>query len=431
MSTTRTPTRGFLNALLALVAAGMVAAATQAAPPKESKEGKDTLLPGAKLLHKFSHKVYRIPALMTTDKGTRLLVWVDAFDPTPVRRFPHEPLPDPVFDLIVWDVAANKELYKMSYPKEGAPYSPADPTTSSVTTSIPFGSLALAPDGRQLAYMTTTHKMVPGKVEHEATTHVKLFDPDARKSRQAVSTEYKGHPRPQLLFAPDGALVILTETSCRVVEPGKDKPRASFELERAPVFKTNPGSNVIRDGVLSSDGSRMAVAADGLVTVYDVAAGKKVFQSSRVAPEAKTTFGQVTGQVALAFAPSPSGQKLLAVEVIVGPPKSFALARVFDLKEKKEAGRHVLAEQETRKDALAQTFPQWGRSYTYFTAQGEPRVVFDGKLIDGAGGKVLEKFDPRAGVLVSRDGKYLVRLTRKNDEKTMGVEVWGLDYDSK
>jgi hypothetical protein len=64
----------------------------------------------------------------------------------------------------------------------------------------------------------------------------------------------------------------------------------------------------------------------------------------------------------------------------------------------------------------------------YFTPKGEPRVLFGGNLIDGASGKVLHAFDAGVGLLVSPDGRYLVRLTRVQ-EKRMGVEVWGLEND--
>jgi hypothetical protein len=119
---------------------------------------------------------------------------------------------------------------------------------------------------------------------------------------------------------------------------------------------------------------------------------------------------------------------LLAVETVLGPPKSFVLARVFDLKEKKEIARKVLVEQKTTGSPTS-TPPVFSRAYAYFTAKGEPRIVFDGKLLDGASGKVLSKFDAGAGLVVSRDGKYLVRLTHMQGDKQMSVEVWSLDNE--
>jgi hypothetical protein len=107
------------------------------------------------------------------------------------------------------------------------------------------------------------------------------------------------------------------------------------------------------------------------------------------------------------------------------------VARLLDLKEKKEAARFTLAEQDVKANPLGgnPVPPDWGRAYAFFTSKGEPRVLFDGKLIDGTNGKVMQTFDPGAGLILSRDGKYLVRLTRKKDDKPMGVELWGLDED--
>jgi hypothetical protein len=420
MCTTRTLVHGFLGALLV--------AGTATAAPTEG--GKDGLFPGARLLHKFPTEVYRLPLLLPTDNGTRLLLWVDAFDPTPMSRFPMDPLPDPVFDLIGWDVAGGKEVFKLAYPKEGAPYSPLPGSMVAPGAAIPFGTLALSPDGKRLASLSTSYRMVPGKVVHEATTQIKLYDVENRKWLPPESASYKD-VRPQMLFAPDAALVILKEATCSVQEMGKPKPRLTFDIVRAPSYKANP-INVIGDAVVSPDGALLAVAADGMVTVYDLTTGKKVFQAARAAPEAKTTFGQVTQGVSLAFAPSPSEQKLLAVEVVTGPPKSFVVARAFDLKEKKEVAQHVLAKEETKAPAAGfnPVVPTWGRAYAYFSGKGEPRVLFDGKVIDAANGKVLHKFDPEAGLVLSRDGKCLVRLTRaRKDDKKMAVEVWGLDGD--
>jgi hypothetical protein len=407
-----------------------LALSVDAAPPPSARDAQDSLLPGAKLLHKFSQQVYRIPDLHATEKGPRLLVWIDASDPTPPRRFPHEPLPDPKFDLLFWDVPENKELHKAPFAGYAAPQSPVAPSMSSPGVSIPFGSLAFTPDGKKLAYASTTHRVVPGKPVHEATTLIKFYDPDKRKSEPAIATEFKDHPRPQFLFAPDGALVILKEKTVTIQEPGKTKPRATFELVRASTYKTDQTPNLIRDAVVSPDGSLLVVAPDGMVTAYDVSAGKKHFQASRAVPEAKTTFDQQVSQTFLAFAPSPGEQKLLAVESVTGPPKHFVLARVFDLKEKKEVTSRTLAEQPNKDGAGKQTVPGWGRAYPYFNAKGEPRVLFDGKLLDAASGKVLGEFDAGQGILVSRDGKYLVRLTGKKDDKKWSVEVWSLDNET-
>ena len=132
-----------------------------------------------------------------------------------------------------------------------------------------------------------------------------------------------------------------------IQELGKDKPRVTFDIVREALWAKNTEAYAIRDAAFSPDGSQLAVAADGLVTVYDAAAGKKLFQAERAAADAK----------------------------------------------------------------------------------GDPRILFDGKVIDGATGKQLQKFDPGAGLILSRDGKYLVRLLVTKDPKKLGVEVWSLDND--
>lgn len=71
--------------------------------------------------------------------------------------------------------------------------------------------------------------------------------------------------------------------------------------------------------------------------------------------------------------------------------------------------------------------PDWGNVFAYFNARGEPRVIFGGKICDAANGQVLHQFDVAASVLVSRDGKYLVRLTRTRDDKQLGVELWSIE----
>jgi hypothetical protein len=415
-----------------VLAAGIVAATTPTAPA----EDKDSLLPGAKLLHKFPKEVYRTPVLLETQKGPRLLVWVDAFDPAAPTRFPGEPPKEPKFDLTFWDVAESKELHKLSFPKQTLPAI----MSSNYTMTIPSGSLAFSPDGKQLASVSTTSKPVPGKPQHEIKGQIKLYDPNKREWQPATPSEDVGTNSLYTLFAPDGALVVLKETSCKILEPGKDKTRTSFELVRSSTYKTVPIHYAMQEVVLSPDGSQLAVAVDGLVTVYDVATGKRVLDAERAAPEVKNTFGQMPVGASLAFAPSQEDKKLLTVEIVKGPPKSFVLARLFDLKEKKEsdstkekkeAGHWILAEEETKaaQGGLGQKLPSWGQAHAYFTPKGEPRILFDGKLFDGASGKVLQKFDESKGLLVSRDGKYLVRMTPTKDEKKLNVEVWSLDYD--
>jgi hypothetical protein len=61
--------------------------------------------------------------------------------------------------------------------------------------------------------------------------------------------------------------------------------------------------------------------------------------------------------------------------------------------------------------------------------KGEPRFLCNGKVIDGTRGKELHKFNPGVCTFVPRDGKALVRVTNKQEGKTMVVEVWSLDTD--
>src|SRR5262249_34175874 len=126
--------------------------------------------------------------------------------------------------------------------------------------------------------------------------------------------------------------------------------------------------------------------------------------------------------------PSADGQRLVAVEVVTGPPKSLVLARLIDLKAKKEIRRSVVAEEKTKANPFGGGGPEWGLAQAYFNSKGEPRGIFGGKLIDGTSGKVLHRFNPGIRLLVARDGKCLVRVTRRSgEEKKLGLEVWGLE----
>src|SRR5262249_12094297 len=146
-------------------------------------------------------------------------------------------------------------------------------------------------------------------------------------------------------------------------------------------------------------------------------------------PKGNSSAAQVN-RVSLAFAPRPKADTLLAVEIVTGAPKHSVVARVFDLAGNKEKSRQVLAQEA----AKAATFggalpPNWGRAYGYWNSKGEPRVIFDGKLLDAATGKTLQQFNSSYGVIVSRDGKYLVRLIGKEGDKKLRVETWSLDTD--
>jgi WD40 repeat protein len=415
MSIPHTFIHSFLLALLTTLAIGLVTAAASAAPPDNPKE----LFPGATLMHKFPKEVYRTPIFVTTDKGTRLEIWFDAFDPEPPPKPGQIPgiakLPDPRLELLIWDPIANKELHKLSYPKDPIAF----PRVSDMLHRE--GGMDISPDGKRLASQTITYTPRAGSPYGDFTTRVKLIDIESRKVQ--LGAEYKEEKAPsvtqvRLLFGPDGALITLRGSECTIQEPGKDKPRTRFELPRA----ANGHWSGIHDAVTSPDGSQLVVAADGTIIVYDTAKGKKLFEAERATPEPKKGGDQWVNDVALAYAPSSSDPKLLAVESVVGSEgakKDFLVARLFDLKEMKELGKWMVAEHEYPLTASA-----------YFTAKGEPRILYEGRVIDGATGKQLHKFDPGACTFASRDGKALVRMTKKKkDDKTMTVEVWSLDND--
>jgi hypothetical protein len=421
MNTIQTLTRPFLGALLA---AAVLAATAPAAPPESSK---GTLFPGAKLMHKFSKEVYRVPILVTTEKGPRLEVWFDAFDPEPPQRISGIPAPDPRLDMVIWDPIANKELHRLSYPKEPVAY----PYGSS--NFMWSGWMALSPDGKRLAVKNVHYTPPKRGVYGDFLTRIKLIDLETHKGHVVFEEKEEASPgatESHILFAPDGALVSIRGTACTVVEPGKDKPRAKFELTRATEYKTKAGWFLIQQVVASPDGSQLAVAADGNIIVYDLATGKKLLTAERAAPEMKKTGDPMSGAFALAYAPAAGSPKLLAAEWVVEPTgpqkggplgggsqKEYILVRQFDLKDMKEIGRWKA---DGRPDPVS----------VYYTPQGEPRVLYDGKVVDGASGKELHKFDPGAGAVVSSDGKALVRVVKKKkDSRTMTVEVWSLDND--
>jgi hypothetical protein len=429
MRTTRAFIRSFPLALLTILAVGLVTASAPAAPPDSTK---DPLFPGAKLVHKFPKEVYRNPLFVTTDKGSRLEIWFDAFDPAPPPR-PGVPaeiggrLPDPRLDMLIWDPIANKELHRLSYPK--------DPITFPPPSGGQGDGMIISPDGKRLASVSMTYKPPKmGTPYGDWLTQIRLVDIASHKAQ--VSNEFKeekvGSATPiHILFAPDGALIALRGATCTIHEPGKDKPRTTFDLTRAADHKTKEYWFKIQDTVMSPDGSQLAVAADGTIIVYELATGKKLFEAARAAPEPKKGGDPVTIGVSLAFASSASEARLVAIESLSGVPKNVALARLFDLKEKKEIGKWTVAERENKPAQLGQGASPWsGDVSAYYNAKSEPRILFDGKVIDGASGKELHKFDAGAGTWVSRDGKALVRLTKKKKEdRTMTVEVWSLDND--
>jgi hypothetical protein len=396
--------------------------------PASAQGNQGELLPRARLLHNFTGGIYRAPFLLETKEGSRLLVWVDHFDPQPKSRFPGMPLPAPVFDVIIWDVPTNKAVQKMSYPKEPTPYSYVEAPPPNVLTGGPFGMMAFTPDGKRLAFPVTQYKQVPGKIVHESFTQIRLFDLATHAGQLASPAVYQSYPFPKLLFAPDGALIILADTRCTIQELGKAKPRQVFKVVRADGYQKIPGFYDFLAAAVSPDGSQLAVGADGFINVYDLATGKMVLQAERATPDAKSTWGTRMGSVSLSFGPDAKEPQLFTVEIVQGAPKSFVLARLFNLKENKEVRRKVLVEQPVQAAAPFQhsKTPLWGAAFGYYTPKGEPRVLFEGKLFDAGSGQVLHQFDRGAGMHVSRDGKHLVRLLRKG-EKTFDIELWNLD----
>jgi hypothetical protein len=249
-----------------------------------------------------------------------------------------------------------------------------------------------------------------------------------------------GAQQTYLLFAPDGALVTLRGTTCTIQEPGKDKPRTSFELRRAAEHQKKEYWFNVQDAVVSPDGSQLAVAADGTIIVYDLTTGKKLFAEARAAPEPKKGGDPFPGNASLAYTPSANDPKLLAVETVVGTQearKDFVLARQFDLKNLKEMGKWSIPTPPGKggpilgdPNGLAkQPGEEYSRAVSaYYTAKSEPHILYHGKVFDGASGKQLYKFNPGTCTFVSRDGKALVRVTKtKKEGKTMVVEVWSLD----
>jgi WD40 repeat protein len=423
MRTNQTSYRGLLLAVLTI---GLITAAASAAPPENRK---DALFPGAKLVHKFPKTVYRVPVFVATDKGPCLEVWFDPFDPAP----PPRPgpgggrVPDPRPELLIWDPIANKQLHKLSYPKEPIAFPHVSPFLER------DGGMAISPDGKRLASKTLTYTPRIGSPYGDHTTRIKLIDITSLKVQPGA--EYKDEKAPgptavHLSFATDGALVTIRGSTCTMQEIDKAKPRVRFELKRA-VFKNDYWSK-IHDVVVSPDGSQLAIAADGTVIVYDLAKGKKLFEASRAAPEPKKGGELFTADVSLAYAPAGTSQLLAVESLTVGTPgftvigdrvdgkaaqKEFALARLFDLKNKKEEGKWRLAGPS-------------GAVSAYYTAKGEPRFLCNGKVIDGANSKELHKFNPGVCTFASRDGKALVRVTKKKKEdKAMTVELWRLDTE--
>jgi hypothetical protein len=404
---------------------------------------EDTLLAGCKYLHTLPYEVYRAPLFLDTKDGPRLAVWVHEGDPSrdglpdifgakdDKKKVDPAKIKQTGFDLFLWDVSAGKELYRLTK-KDSAPPLPAQPRFGSLffQGDAPFGMLNYTPNGKKLLCVVV-------EIEQQAfVARIKLYDPETRKW-QTLPTADKGSGivAPQIIFAPDGAMVILHEAQCTIQEIGKAKPRQVFKLERAgkALFAGGPLVNLedtgFDDAVLSPDGKSLAIAADNAVHVYDIASGKRTFQAPGLL--AGDTRRYSFFRAALAFAPSGEESRLMAVESVPDRDKGkfVAVARVFDLKTKKETVRTTLLEGGEAKQGATKS-PAWGQAYPYFNAKGEPRVLFESKLFDVAADKVLQESSQGYGYILSRDGKYVVRLTGvTSDKNKLGMEVWSMDMD--
>jgi hypothetical protein len=426
--------RGFLAAWVIT----MVAAAADA-QTKAGEGPKDSLLAGGKFLHKLPYETPLPPIFLETTDGPRLAVWVLKENPVgggapKVKEDKKKNVGPPdmqrfSLELSVWDVKAGKELYRMGK-EESAPPPPVHASVWLVQRGMPFGMLHCTPDGKKLASTL-------------GFNGVKTYDPETRQWQTAFKNQATGIFLPTVVFAADGTMIILNLAQCTVQEIGKAEPRQTFKLDRAggamnPTNPTNPnffGNTEFDDAILTPDGKTLAVAVDNMVNVYDIKTGKRIFEAPRLSP-AKTA---ITAPVraSLAFAPSGEEPKLLAVETIsnIKKDKWLTVARVLDIKTKKESARATLSEVKKAPNQIPGMLftisTNWGVAYPYFNAKGEPRVLLGLKLFDVATGKVVQKTDVPEKYIASRDGRYVVRLTgtTRGDERKMGVEVWSVDMD--
>jgi WD40 repeat protein len=363
-----------------------------------AKSDAAPLFPGAKLLHQCKFEVPVRPIVLETKAGPQLMIRQG-------RRpeFDGKVGEAMLSEVDFWDLAENKELYAITDRKFDLLSQRVIYDTCNITT------MALTPDGKKLAYFVDLQNP-----EHQ---NIKLYDFATGKWHILPTLYGRSNmvTSADLAFAPDGALAIFHNGLCTMQEVGKAKPRLTFKLLRGvkPADLTE-----IDCAVFSPDGSRMAVATRyGPIAIYDIKTGKATFQAALLA-SGKGAYGELTS---LAFGPSADEPKLLVVEFGTGQ-KMNVVARVFDLKTKKETSRLQLSQQKP----LA---GYWMcRAHACFTAKAEPLVYFDGKAHNVATKKMLHEFDQAAGVSVSRDGKYIVRLTAgKANRHLKGIEIWSVD----
>jgi hypothetical protein len=413
--------------MLAVAASGAMA---QSSSSKESKE----LIPGAKLVHKFSSEYYVPPDIRETGAGLRLFLYVYSKEPKDLPLSEILKTKGPDVEMIVWDAAESKEICRMSTKdkKKEMPNIFDSPMSWNVTS-----------DGKSLAYSTST---VDFARPEKSLTQVCLQELATRKSEK-LPVKLTGRKITHMLVAPDGALVILdadsgfaptgpgTSISCTVHEPGKDKPRQNFNLAVPEAF----GLPFVSAAALSPDGSLLAVDIGGAISVYDLKIGKQTYRATAAIADADRSNDLVQRSIessasrALLFSPSKDDVKLLAVEFGYVKKRDFVVARLFDLKKEEPIARATIHDKKATLDIdgvyYAPTY-SWEAGSPFFTSKGEPRVLFEGKIYDATSGKVLAEFDQGAGAHITSDGKYLVRLIQSSKKKTR-PEIWSIEGEQK
>jgi hypothetical protein len=431
---------GLFLALAVHGAAGQSKAKPESAP-------KDALLAGGKLVCKLPHEVYRDPIFLDTKKGPRLAVWVHESDPIKalhdamLKKAAPKPnkagvpaqLGSP-FELFIWDATTGKRLYRLT--KKHAPPEPPGITWLFGRRGEvePFGQLVAVPTGTKLVSTKFVNtKDPPG---------IKVYDLDSRKWKTVPSSTNAWGFR-QALFAPSGALVVVAGEQCIVEDLGKAKPRVAFTMERPDkpemaVGLTRAWTEAFSDAALTPSGKTLALAGDGNVYLFNMKTGKPLWRVPRIG----AATGHYNQRLPAALAFKTGEAKLLAVETAPDAAKGKVVlsARIFDVLAKKQMTHATLLEGGSWKEAkglngTGQPFtgfgmiPDWGQAYPYFNGKNEPRVVIDGKLFDAAGGKRLAQGEPGYRYILSRDGKYAVRLTPPTDNGKRGVELWSMDRD--
>jgi hypothetical protein len=409
--------RGLVAMLVAVPAAGVAVA----------QKPKD--IPGAKLVGKIPAEVYVEPQMLQTGAGPRLVV--TAHSSKPLDRFPDELHPGvlPEVVTILWDVAANKEVARFSTAKkENGPFSGGVPADFS-------------PDGKKIAYFVQNPNAKPRDIGVIGYEHlIKIYDVATRKSDEQPA-RYTGS-MDHLRALPDGNLLIIRtrvagptqqDTTCFVQEPGKPTARNSFRLGRArdpkDLLAQFAGPEKFSAPELSADGSSMAVSSDDSVTIYDLKSGKVTYQSPTKARKPDDLLNSSFFRTTLAFGPLKQEEKLLVIDHVSTLAKAHVLARVFDVKAKKEICRATVFEKAAAPGKLPEPFRLV--AHPYFNSKGEARVLLEGKVYDVAAGKVVNEFDPGKGTSVSRDGQFMARcVPSAADMKKMNIEIWEMDAEA-